>query len=404
MRLLPGWIRGYDRAWLGADVVAGLIVWSVVTPQAVAYAQIAGLPPAAGLIAAPGAMIGYALLGHVADARRERDDGDLGALGRGRRPARGRRHGEVRRALGGARARRRRAPRRGGAAQARRPHRLRLAAGDDRLPLRARDADHGRAAPGDPRRPGRRRATSSRSSWTCSSRSATRTAGRSPWAWRASRAWWRCGGSRPRCRARSSCSGSPSSCRALLGLEDKGVDVVGALPDAVPDPSVPDVSLADLGALVPAALGVMIVGAEALGVSRALAAKDGYAIDVNRELYALGGANLLAGFSSRVRPVGWGEPDRRGGERRRPDPARHGDRRPADRPHRRVPHRPVRAAPAGDARRDRGRGRGELLRRHRAAADRARAPDGPGLRADRARGPAAARRAARPARSPRRSR
>ncbi len=32
-------------------------------PQAVAYAQIAGLPPEAGLMAAPGALIGYALLG-----------------------------------------------------------------------------------------------------------------------------------------------------------------------------------------------------------------------------------------------------------------------------------------------------------------------------------------------------
>jgi MFS superfamily sulfate permease-like transporter len=32
-------------------------------PQAVAYGQIAGLPPEAGLMAAPGALIGYALLG-----------------------------------------------------------------------------------------------------------------------------------------------------------------------------------------------------------------------------------------------------------------------------------------------------------------------------------------------------
>src|SRR6185312_8993161 len=38
-------------------------VWSVVVPQAVAYAQIAGLPAQAGLLAAPGALIGYALLG-----------------------------------------------------------------------------------------------------------------------------------------------------------------------------------------------------------------------------------------------------------------------------------------------------------------------------------------------------
>ena len=60
---IAGRLRGYDRAWLSHDLVAGLIVWGVVTPQAVAYAQIAGLPPSAGLAAAPGALIAYALLG-----------------------------------------------------------------------------------------------------------------------------------------------------------------------------------------------------------------------------------------------------------------------------------------------------------------------------------------------------
>jgi SulP family sulfate permease len=63
VRVLPGWLRSYRRPWLGPDAVAGVVIWSVVTPQAVAYAQIAGLPPQAGLIAAPGALLGYALLG-----------------------------------------------------------------------------------------------------------------------------------------------------------------------------------------------------------------------------------------------------------------------------------------------------------------------------------------------------
>jgi len=63
VRLLPGWIRWYHRAWLVPDLLAGVIVWSVVVPQAVAYAQIAGLPPSAGLAAAPGALLAYALLG-----------------------------------------------------------------------------------------------------------------------------------------------------------------------------------------------------------------------------------------------------------------------------------------------------------------------------------------------------
>src|ERR1700743_3615139 len=63
MAALPAWLSSYRRDWLGADAVAGLVIWSVVTPQAVAYAQIAGLPPQAGLMAAPGAMAACALLG-----------------------------------------------------------------------------------------------------------------------------------------------------------------------------------------------------------------------------------------------------------------------------------------------------------------------------------------------------
>ena len=63
MMLVPEWLRGYRREWLTPDLIAGVIVWSVVVPQAVAYAQIAGLPPETGLMAAPGAMIAYAFVG-----------------------------------------------------------------------------------------------------------------------------------------------------------------------------------------------------------------------------------------------------------------------------------------------------------------------------------------------------
>ena len=61
--VLPGWLRGYRRDWLRSDVIAGVVIWSVVTPQAVAYAQIAGLGPEAGLMAAPVAMLAYGLIG-----------------------------------------------------------------------------------------------------------------------------------------------------------------------------------------------------------------------------------------------------------------------------------------------------------------------------------------------------
>jgi sulfate permease, SulP family len=38
-------LRGYDRGWLRGDVVAGLTVWAVLVPEALAYATIAGVPP-----------------------------------------------------------------------------------------------------------------------------------------------------------------------------------------------------------------------------------------------------------------------------------------------------------------------------------------------------------------------
>jgi sulfate permease, SulP family len=44
-------------------VVAALTTWALVVPQAIAYAQIAGLPPQAGLFTAFAGLLGYALLG-----------------------------------------------------------------------------------------------------------------------------------------------------------------------------------------------------------------------------------------------------------------------------------------------------------------------------------------------------
>jgi MFS superfamily sulfate permease-like transporter len=85
---------------------------------------------------------------------------------------------------------------------------------------------------------------------------------------------------------------------AALDLASRGVDVVGELPDAAPDFAIPDVSWGDLADLLPAALGVMIVTAEAAAVSRSIASAQGYEVDVNRDVVALGGSNLLAGLSS----------------------------------------------------------------------------------------------------------
>ena len=56
-------LRGYDSGWLRGGVVAGLTVWAVLVPEALAYASIAGVSPVVGLYAAPGALLLYAAFG-----------------------------------------------------------------------------------------------------------------------------------------------------------------------------------------------------------------------------------------------------------------------------------------------------------------------------------------------------
>ena len=57
------WWRGYRRAWLRGDLVAGLTVWAVLVPEGLAYASIAGVPPVVGLYAAVPALVLYAFVG-----------------------------------------------------------------------------------------------------------------------------------------------------------------------------------------------------------------------------------------------------------------------------------------------------------------------------------------------------
>ncbi len=62
-RLLFGSLRGYRAEWFSKDLVAGMTVWAVLVPEALAYATIAGVSPVIGLYAAPPALILYAAFG-----------------------------------------------------------------------------------------------------------------------------------------------------------------------------------------------------------------------------------------------------------------------------------------------------------------------------------------------------
>jgi len=68
----PGWqelvpgialVRGYQRSWLGKDVVSGLVLSALLVPQGMAYAELAGLPPVTGLYTSILCLIGYAIFG-----------------------------------------------------------------------------------------------------------------------------------------------------------------------------------------------------------------------------------------------------------------------------------------------------------------------------------------------------
>lgn len=54
-------LRSYQRAWFGRDLAAGLSVCLVMIPSVIAYAELVHLPPITGLYAALAAAIGYSL-------------------------------------------------------------------------------------------------------------------------------------------------------------------------------------------------------------------------------------------------------------------------------------------------------------------------------------------------------
>ena len=56
-------MTGYQRRWVVADALAGLTLWALVVPEAIAFASIAGVPAQFGLYSVPLAVLGYAWFG-----------------------------------------------------------------------------------------------------------------------------------------------------------------------------------------------------------------------------------------------------------------------------------------------------------------------------------------------------
>ena len=84
---------------------------------------------------------------------------------------------------------------------------------------------------------------------------------------------------------------------AALDLGDRGVRLVGALPQGFPPLSLPAVSLDDLGLLVAGALGITLVSlADTISTASAYARRAGAEVRGNNEIVGIGAANLLAGL------------------------------------------------------------------------------------------------------------
>ena len=295
--IAPEWVRGYRRDWVRPDLIAAVVIWSVVTPQALAYAQIAGLPPEAGLMAAPVAMLGYGLIGTsrqlVVSATTATSAVSAAAVG----PLA---DGEPVRfaALS--------------AALALVTAAVLVAAGVLRLGAIADLVSK-------PVMTGFLFGLGLTIMVTQLPSVLGIPAGEGDFFPRV----WDLLGDLGDIDTTTLAVGAGSlavlliaprivpvipatlltlvlsiAAVALFDLGDHGVDLVGDVPTALPDPAIPDVNADDVVSLIAPAIGVLVVSAEAVGVARSLATEHGYRVDANRDLVGLGAANLLAGLSS----------------------------------------------------------------------------------------------------------
>ncbi|HVC66987.1 MAG TPA: SulP family inorganic anion transporter [Acidimicrobiales bacterium] len=84
---------------------------------------------------------------------------------------------------------------------------------------------------------------------------------------------------------------------ALLDLAARGVSVIGPLPHGVPSPSVPWTSLSDIGPLFVAALGITLVSlTDTIATATSFAARRGDEIDPDHEMIGMGVSNIAAGL------------------------------------------------------------------------------------------------------------
>jgi sulfate permease, SulP family len=84
---------------------------------------------------------------------------------------------------------------------------------------------------------------------------------------------------------------------SVLGLETRGVAMLGNVPQGLPALGMPEISWSDVSQLLPLAMACFMLGAtETAAIGRMFTAKHGGRLDANQEFLALAASNLVAGF------------------------------------------------------------------------------------------------------------
>jgi high affinity sulfate transporter 1 len=84
---------------------------------------------------------------------------------------------------------------------------------------------------------------------------------------------------------------------SVFNLADHGVDLVGELPQGFPPLTIPDVQVSDLAVLLAGAAGIALVSlADTISTASAFAARTGQEIRGNQEMIGIGAANVAAGL------------------------------------------------------------------------------------------------------------
>jgi SulP family sulfate permease len=90
----------------------------------------------------------------------------------------------------------------------------------------------------------------------------------------------------------------------LTGLEAKGVEIVGTIPQGLPELGIPVFSAGDVGAVFPLAVGLFVLSfVELSSIARTYAKAHEYETDNNQELLALGASSFAVGMGQGF-PIG----------------------------------------------------------------------------------------------------